>query len=183
MSTAEQFPAEVIQLYERLKRDAEAGGYRLNPDREFTLRLIQGLLENQQRHGYWACPCRLPFGERDKDLDIICPCDYRDADLAEFGACYCALYVSEDWIAGRKPHKSIPERRPEKYMREGYSASAQPAPGGISPSSDHVPTSTARPLSLPVWRCKVCGYLCARDAPPDRCPISKLTKDRFERFM
>jgi rubrerythrin len=39
------------------------------------------------------------------------------------------------------------------------------------------------PLSeLPVWRCKVCGYLCAREGPPDVCPICKVTKDRFERF-
>jgi ferredoxin-thioredoxin reductase catalytic subunit len=172
MSTSESSSDEVLKTYDRLKREAEAGGYRLNPDRDFTLRLIQGLLENQGRHGYWACPCRLPFGERTKDLDIICPCDYRDADLAEFGACYCALYVSEEWIAGRKPHKSIPERRPERFMRDGYSTSPRP-----------FESSAPRGQSLPVWRCKVCGYLCARDAPPDKCPICKVSKDRFERFM
>jgi ferredoxin-thioredoxin reductase catalytic chain len=38
-------------------------------------------------------------------------------------------------------------------------------------------------LPLPVWRCKVCGYLCARDEPPELCPICKASKDRFERFM
>jgi rubrerythrin len=38
-------------------------------------------------------------------------------------------------------------------------------------------------LSKPVWRCKVCGYLCARDEPPEICPICKVKKDRFERFM
>jgi ferredoxin-thioredoxin reductase catalytic subunit len=27
-------------------------------------------------------------GDREKDLDIICPCDYRDADLEEFDQCY-----------------------------------------------------------------------------------------------
>ncbi|MCJ7516180.1 MAG: ferredoxin:glutaredoxin reductase, partial [Dehalococcoidia bacterium] len=42
---------------------------------------------------------------------------------------------------------------------------------------------TVMSLPLPVWRCKVCGYLCARDAPPEICPICKATKDRFERFM
>jgi rubrerythrin len=36
---------------------------------------------------------------------------------------------------------------------------------------------------MPVWRCKVCGYLCARDEPPEVCPICKATKERFERFM
>ena len=38
-------------------------------------------------------------------------------------------------------------------------------------------------LSQPVWRCKVCGYLCAREHPPEVCPICKVPKERFERFM
>jgi rubrerythrin len=35
---------------------------------------------------------------------------------------------------------------------------------------------------IPVWRCKVCGYLCARPQPPLKCPVCKADKDRFERF-
>jgi rubrerythrin len=38
-------------------------------------------------------------------------------------------------------------------------------------------------LPLPVWRCKVCGYLCAREGPPEVCPICKAKKERFERFL
>jgi ferredoxin-thioredoxin reductase catalytic chain len=38
-------------------------------------------------------------------------------------------------------------------------------------------------LAYPVWRCKVCGYLCAREAPPDTCPICKAKKERFEQFI
>jgi len=38
-------------------------------------------------------------------------------------------------------------------------------------------------LSYPVWRCKVCGYICAREEPPEICPICKVKKDRFERFI
>ena len=40
-----------------------------------------------------------------------------------------------------------------------------------------------RTVALPVWRCKVCGYLCARDSPPEVCPICKAKKDRFEVFI
>jgi rubrerythrin len=44
-------------------------------------------------------------------------------------------------------------------------------------------TLAGGPVSdMPVWRCTVCGYLCARESPPDQCPICKVTKDRFERF-
>ena len=79
---------EVNSLYDRLKNEAEAGGYHLNPEVEFTKELVRGLLVNQQRYGYWACPCRLSVGVKEEDLDIICPCDYRDPDVSEYGACY-----------------------------------------------------------------------------------------------
>jgi len=81
-------PEEVDRLYERLRKEAEAGGYHLNPDVEFTKALVRGLLTNEKRYGYQACPCRLASGRNEEDLDIVCPCDYRDADVVEFDACY-----------------------------------------------------------------------------------------------
>ena len=33
-----------------------------------------------------------------------------------------------------------------------------------------------------MYRCVVCGYLCAREEPPAVCPICKAKKDRFEEF-
>ena len=172
MRSEERFPDEVLKTHERLRKETEEAGYHLNPDKNFALRLIQGLIENEKRYGYWCCPCRLAFGEKNKDLDVVCPCYYRDSDVEELGACYCALYVSDDWISGKKKHGSISERRPAKYMRDGYSETPAP-PSSLSPSS----------LPLPVWRCKVCGYLCARPEPPGKCPVCKAGKDRFERFM
>ena len=79
---------EIDDLYERLKAEAEAGGYHLNPEVAFTKDLVKGLLVNQKRYGYTACPCRLSSGKREDDLDIICPCDYRDPDLGDFDTCY-----------------------------------------------------------------------------------------------
>jgi ferredoxin-thioredoxin reductase catalytic chain len=172
MSRAEaiEIPEEELErVYLRLKREAEASGYHLNPDEEFTKTLIRGILVNGNRYGYWSCPCRLASGSKNDDLDIICPCDYRDADLSEFGACYCALYVSDRVADGREKAKPIPERRPPR--RELRKANGQNSPTGL------------RGLPLPVWRCKVCGYLCARETPPDVCPICKARKERFERFI
>ena len=88
MSVPAVAPEEINGLYERLKKDAEAGGYHLNPDVEMTKALVKGLLTNEKRYGYQACPCRLAAGKKEEDLDIICPCDYRDADVVEFDACY-----------------------------------------------------------------------------------------------
>jgi ferredoxin-thioredoxin reductase catalytic subunit len=108
----------IDQVYERLNKYAESHNYHLNPDIEFTKDLIKSLLLNQNRYGYWACPCRLALGKKDEDLDIICPCDYRDADVKEFGACYCALYVSQEIKDGKKQAVSIPERRPIKEQKK-----------------------------------------------------------------
>jgi ferredoxin-thioredoxin reductase catalytic chain len=162
-------PAEIDRLYEKLDREAESGGYHLNPDRALTRDLLAGLLVNEKRFGYGSCPCRLASGKKDEDLDIICPCDYRDPDLAEYDTCYCGLYVSMDVVEGRKKIGGIPERRPPR--RERLKKQTAPAAGATSK------------LPLPVWRCRVCGYLCARDGPPEVCPICKAKKERFEQFM
>jgi ferredoxin-thioredoxin reductase catalytic chain len=79
---------ETDRLYLKLKREAEGSGYFLNPDVEFTKSLARGLTINEGRYGYRACPCRLAEGVKSADLDIICPCDYRDADLAQYDTCY-----------------------------------------------------------------------------------------------
>jgi ferredoxin-thioredoxin reductase catalytic subunit len=172
--TYEPLQEEIEKTYQKIKRDAEANGYRLNPDLEFTKNLVRGLLVNEKRYGYWACPCRLASGRKDEDLDIICPCDYRDQDLGEFGACYCALYVSQEIAEGKKQAQSIPERRPPPDERGKAQLPASAIPAG---------TAAIPKLAYPVWRCKVCGYLCARGEPPEICPICKVKKDRFERFM
>jgi len=160
---------EIEKLYERLQREAEASGYHLNPDVEHTKELIKGLLTNEKRYGYWACPCRLASGIKEEDLDIICPCDYRDPDLNDYGTCYCSLYVSRVVLDAKKEVESIPERRPSAEERK--KAKSEPSRAGISS------------LSQPVWRCKVCGYLCAREGPPEVCPICKAKKERFEKFI
>jgi ferredoxin-thioredoxin reductase catalytic chain len=159
---------EVQKLYTRLDNEAEASGYHLNPDVEHTRDLVRGLLTNEKRYGYWACPCRLASGDKKDDLDIICPCDYRDQDVEEYGACYCGLYVSEEVLEGKLSVEPIPERRPPPEERKRV---------------ERIPAPTISSLSLPVWRCRVCGYLCAREGPPGVCPICKAKKDRFERFI
>ena len=152
-------------LREDLQHDIEGKGYWLNPDRAFVDGLLDGLLENTERYGYRFCPCRLATGKREKDRDLICPCDYRDDDLAEYGACYCALYVDEAVAAGEKRVRSIPERRnPVRH-------------------DEKRPDRAAEGLAYPVYRCRVCGYLMAKDQPPGRCPICGVARERFERFL
>jgi ferredoxin-thioredoxin reductase catalytic chain len=88
--------------------------YQFNPDKELVAELIRGLQRNQERYGYRSCPCRRGVGDIAVDRDIICPCVYRAADVAEYGSCFCGLYVSDQVFKGEKPIVPVPERRPPR---------------------------------------------------------------------
>jgi ferredoxin-thioredoxin reductase catalytic subunit len=104
------------QLHEMLKKVQEPKGYYFSDDTERVMDLMKALLANKERYGYMVCPCRLASGNKEKDRDIICPCEYRTEDMAEYGSCYCNLYVSGEWNAGKIPRDYVPERRPVDKM-------------------------------------------------------------------
>lgn len=104
------------ELYRLLSRSQQKKGYLFNRDKKYVLEILDGLLTNKQRYGYMACPCRLASGEYESDRDIICPCDYRDEDIREYGSCYCTLYVSEDFNEEKIEKVVVPERRPPEKM-------------------------------------------------------------------
>jgi ferredoxin-thioredoxin reductase catalytic subunit len=159
------------EVRQRAESDAQTSGYYLNPDADFLKDLLEGLLRNEERYGYLSCPCRLASGKFELDRDIICPCDYRDPDVQEFGYCYCALYVRKDVVEGERSVVPIPERRPLKKQAR--------ARGGLveDTTGDHPQTliSTPRRVSIKnrLWYCKQCGYVCYREDPPYICPICK----------
>ncbi len=104
-------------LFSMLKPVQESKGYYFNPDHDFTLEVLSQLLEIKSRYGHMACPCRLSTGDREKDKDIICPCEYRAADVKEYDSCYCGLYVSQAVAEGSRRKGVAPERRPlEKIL-------------------------------------------------------------------
>ena len=102
----------IDDLYALLRNAQEPKGFYFNKNREMVNDLLRGLVINKERYGYMSCPCRLSIGEREKDRDIICPCEYRSADIAAYGTCYCALYVSKDFNEGKVAPQVVPERRP-----------------------------------------------------------------------
>ena len=106
---------EIKDLYENLKKVNEPKGYFFNQDKSLVYELLEALLQNKETYGYMACPCRLASGDREKDRDIFCPCDYREPDVAEYGSCYCGLYVSRACSQGEIEPGYVPERRdPDK---------------------------------------------------------------------
>ena len=167
---------EYGKISEYVKNDAEEKGYYLCPDEDLLDDLLQGLEKNVERYGYPSCPCREASGNKTYDSDIICPCEYRDADVEEFGMCYCGLFVSKEVKEDPSKMEPIPERRPsevtEAAMEAGEKEEAQ---------ESKIKTEWEKE-DIEVWRCSVCGYLAARENPPPVCPICKAKAERFEPF-
>ena len=106
----------VEQLYEMLKKSQEPKGAYFNKDKDLVFELLEALLTNKERYGYMACPCRLAGNDREHDKDIICPCVYREPDMAEYGACFCGLYVSQALHNKEVEAQYVPERRPPEKI-------------------------------------------------------------------
>ena len=167
-------------IKKRAENDAKARGYYLTPDPELLRDLLDGLLKNEERYGYPSCPCRLASGSFELDRDILCPCDYRDPDVEEFGCCYCALYVRKDVYEGKTPVQPIPERRPQEKQVRTFTLS--PAPPAEEPSETTGKPERISEIKMKLWYCRQCGYVCFREDPPYICPICKAKKEMFAKL-
>lgn len=145
-------------LKDKIKSEIKDKKCYLNPDASFTDELIDGLLVNEERYGYQSCPCRLAVNDEEKDRDIVCPCYYRDPDVAEFGNCYCALFVSKEVYEGKEKTKSIPERRPAKEIREKINKNDNKAKSNMKS----------------YWLCTICGDIHYGIYPPKLCPTCEI---------
>ncbi len=172
------------QTRKRAEADAKTYGYYLTPQPELLQMFLEGLKTNEDRYGYPSCPCRLATGNLDIDRDIICPCDYRDPDVAEYGACYCRLYVNKV-VYESKNLPEVPERRPLEKQGRAYGipglsqqTSAQGAQEKPATPSPTRPPKTAE-VKKKLWYCKQCGYVVYREDPPYVCPICKAKREMF----
>jgi ferredoxin-thioredoxin reductase catalytic subunit len=170
------------EMQKRMQKKADEARFHLCPDKPLLDDLLDGLVKNEERYGYASCPCRISSGVKGNDVDIICPCEYREADVGEFGTCYCGLFVSKEVREDASKLRSIPERRPVEIIDAANEATLAKERGQLKERPAQAPSAAKGKRRLPVWRCVVCGYLCARELPPPICPICKAKKDRFELF-
>ncbi len=166
----------------RAEADAKTFGYFLTPQPELLQGFLEGLKTNEDRYGYPLCPCRLTSGNFEYDRDIICPCDYRDPDIAQYGACYCRLYVNKQ-VFDSKNLPEVPERRPlEKQQRAyGTQTEAKQTAAQVEKEKPAITKSTKPQTTIKkkLWYCKQCGYVVFREDPPYVCPICKAKKEMF----
>ena len=166
----------IEQVQKRAEADAKTYGYYLTPDADLLQGLFDGLRVNEERYGYPSCPCRLASGNFDYDRDIICPCDYRDPDVLEFGACYCRLYVNKNVYESKDELPTVPERRPLQKQARAFSTAVPPKEEKHDTAAGGEQMVEIMPK---VWYCKQCGYMVFRDEPPYICPICKAKKEFF----
>ncbi len=165
----------------RAETDAKTNGYYLTPDPDLLSAFFEGLKTNEDRYGYPLCPCRLASEKFEFDRDIICPCDYRDADVAEFGACYCRLYVNKA-VFESKNLPEVPERRPAEKMARAYQT-PMPTQTASKEEKSAAPKQEVAQVEGVVkkklWYCKQCGYVAFREDAPYVCPICKAKREMF----
>jgi ferredoxin-thioredoxin reductase catalytic chain len=174
----------IEKVRQRAEIDAKTYCYYLNPDPDFLEDLLEGLKQNEERYGYPSCPCRLASGKFEFDRDIICPCDYRDPDVAEYGTCYCALYVRKDLFEGETPILPVAERRPLEKQARAYGMPLETS----TPEKKFSETTVASvkapsEIKLKLWYCKQCGYVVFREDPPYICPICKAKREMFAEII
>jgi ferredoxin-thioredoxin reductase catalytic chain len=167
------------QVRKRAYADAKTYGYYLTPKSDLLQMFIEGLKTNEDRYGYPSCPCRLATYNLEIDRDIICPCDYRDLDVAQYGACYCRLYVNKN-VFDSQNLPEVPERRPiEKQERSYRTQTTKQATTQENPTNSTVLQPQKAEIKKKLWYCKQCGYVVYREDPPYVCPICKANKEMF----
>jgi rubrerythrin len=97
--------------------------------------------------------------------------------VAEFGACYCALYVDEKVIKGTIALDPVPERRPLEKQARAFSFTSKQEK--TIENRDNEGSRTKMEIKLKLWYCKQCGYVVFREDPPLICPICRAKKEMF----
>lgn len=72
----------------------EGNDFMLNPDSKHIDMIMEGVLKNEKKHGLKLCPCRLGDGTPGKELELLCPCNFKTHQTwASKGRCFCGLFV------------------------------------------------------------------------------------------
>jgi len=82
------------ELLELLEKHAKKNNLKLNPDKTHLDLIINGLLENEKKHGEIYCPCRVVTKTKE-DKKKICPCIWHKKEIKKFGHCLCRLFFSK----------------------------------------------------------------------------------------
>ncbi|MEM3030118.1 MAG: ferredoxin-thioredoxin reductase catalytic domain-containing protein [Candidatus Micrarchaeia archaeon] len=83
-----------IEWLELLKGFTEGKDFELNPDSAHVEFIVKGVFALEKTKGLKYCPCRLTSGDKQKDLELLCPCNFKIQEAwSNWGRCWCGLFV------------------------------------------------------------------------------------------
>jgi len=105
-----------------LEKYCEQKNYALNPSWMMLTNLKSNLCEMEATFGKRYCPCFEPSGDEVLDKKMMCPCEFIDDEIAEYGTCHCALFgpadlSKADWKASSQ--RLMDEYQVPKNIKDG----------------------------------------------------------------
>lgn len=90
-----------------IKKFAKQKNYALNPSWMMSTNLEIWLSELEATFGKRYCPCFEPSDNAELNKKMLCPCEFIEDEIKEYGTCHCALFGSADldkagWKASSK---------------------------------------------------------------------------------
>ena len=84
------------ELIRAWKKFTEKNDFKLNPDNQHVETVADGILKNEQTHKLKLCPCRIRDGTRQRDLELICPCNFKLQETWKTkDMCWCGLFIKK----------------------------------------------------------------------------------------
>jgi len=81
---------ELIKIWERF---TEKTDFKLN-DKEHIDIVAKGVLTMEEKTGLKLCPCRLSDGSKEKNIELLCPCNFKiQTKWKQQDECWCGLFV------------------------------------------------------------------------------------------
>ena len=106
---------EAAKKQERwIKKYCEKNGYAMNPNWMMATNLKSNLCEMEATFGKRYCPCFEPSGDEVLDKKMMCPCEYIEDEIKEYGTCHCALFGPAD--LSKAEWKASSQRLMDEYQ-------------------------------------------------------------------
>lgn len=102
-----QYRTQVKKQHKWIVKYTAQKNYALNPSWMMSTNLEIWLSEMEATFGKRYCPCFEPSGDAKLDKQMLCPCEFIEDEIKEYGTCHCALFGSADldkagWKASSK---------------------------------------------------------------------------------
>ena len=105
-------PAKKQQRW--MEKYCEQKGYAINPSWMMATNLKSNLCEMEATFGKRYCPCFEPSGDKELDKKMMCPCEFVEEEIKEYGTCHCALFGPAD--LSKEQWKASSQRLMDEYQ-------------------------------------------------------------------